>query len=106
MKQVRPYRYKEVFAAPCIICKEEIESDTLPVPWLCNHCKQEIKNQIVKGDTQITSTIEQISETIPKVCKNCGSYRIGIQDKTVIFKCGTLFNLPPRDKWRVNCQSG
>jgi hypothetical protein len=39
MKQTRPFRDKEIYAAPCLGCSEEIESETLPIPRLCHKCK-------------------------------------------------------------------
>lgn len=39
MKTVRPYRAKEVYAAMCLDCGEEVESLSMPVPRYCLSCQ-------------------------------------------------------------------
>lgn len=39
VKPTRPFRAHEVYAAACVGCGEEVESDTLPVPLRCPMCE-------------------------------------------------------------------
>jgi predicted Zn-ribbon and HTH transcriptional regulator len=38
VKPTRPFRDHEVYAADCIDCHEEIESDTADIPLRCPEC--------------------------------------------------------------------
>ena len=39
MKPTRPFRAHEVYASPCVDCKDEVESVTFPVPLRCAGCQ-------------------------------------------------------------------
>lgn len=48
MKPVRPFRNFSIFAAACVDCGEEVESQTMPVPLRCYSCQTKRDKELVK----------------------------------------------------------